>query len=1112
MQSQDPHAHEYAGDAGDIEELQFSQLSLDGAVSEVYSSGGEDSQNSVADETLPEHACAYCEVHEENSVTKCLTCKRWFCNARGNTSSSHIIWHLVRAHHKEVQLHPGSQLGETTLECYNCGGRNVFSLGFIPAKSDTVVVILCRGCASAPSSKDVMWDATQWQPLIHERQLINWLVRVPSAQAQQKSNTVNSQQIRSFEEMWMRNSSSLVGDAAAPEAEAEAQKVLLRYEDAYQYQSIFGPLVKIEADYDRRMKESQTEDNISVRWDTGLNRRKLAYFQLPKYEMGEVRLAIGDELQLSYSDTLIRDTWSGSGNVIKLPNSTSDDICIEMSTMDAPAEITNGFSVDFVWKSTTFDRMQSAMKKFAATDSAVSEYIYHKLLGHDVDKVELDTKLPKQFHAPGLPELNTSQIEAIKSTLKSPLSLIQGPPGTGKTVTSATLVYHLAKASTEKILVCAPSNVAVDQLTEKIHRTGLRVVRITAKSREELESRISHLELHSQALMNDTIPELKKLHRLKMTMGELSSNDQVRYRRLRQLSEIEVLKHADVILCTCVGAGDKRLARFQFHTVLIDESTQSSEPECLIPLVMGARQVVLIGDHQQLGPVIVSKTAAAAGLSQSLFERLVFLGLRPHRLVVQYRMHPCLSEFPSNFFYEGSLQNGVTSQERTRSDIGFPWPNPAKPMMLLACNGIEEIASNGTSYINRMEASACEKIVTRMLKSSLLPDQIGVITPYEGQRSWIVHHMAQAGSLANDIYKAVEVASVDAFQGREKDYIIVSCVRNNEHQGIGFLSDPRRLNVALTRAKYGIIVLGSPKVLSRNPLWHELLSYYKLHGVLVEGQLNNLVQSTARLSRPHMPKGSHTLSGRSMVMQVNTAPGAASSNRLAQLVGRSTMRYIPPDLEPSTGPDMALANISGRASGGAALNSSLYSNFFGGSMTQSSVLTQASFADPLSSQLFSQDFDLHSQQFTQHDTVMMSPTGGSATARMARGVAATDDGASSSTGSTNSFNPRMHASIMFSKSDRVLIGSEQPSAPGGPPNGHRAPQRDAKAAPPTGRAVLGDGYGQAPPFSQAYLTQESIHDGYWGSQAEGLAGASQFTTDGASQFTQDYSSQHFTQY
>ncbi|KAJ2466635.1 ATP-dependent RNA helicase [Coemansia sp. RSA 2322] len=928
------------------------------------------------------------------------------------------------------------------------------------------------------------------------------------------SNVVNSQQIRTLEEMWTRSSSSTIGDIAAPEAETEVQRVLLRYEDAYQYQNIFRPLVKVEADYDRRMKESQTEDNIAVRWDTGLNRRKLAYFQLPKYEMGEVRLAIGDELQLSCSGTLYRETWSGNGNVIKLPNSASDDICIEMATMDAPTGASDTFAVDFVWKSTTFDRMQSAMKKFAVTDSSVSEYIYHKLLGHDIGKVELDTKLPKQFNAPGLPQLNTSQIEAIKSTLRSPLSLIQGPPGTGKTVTSATLVYHLAKANTGKILVCAPSNVAVDQLTEKIHRTGLRVARITAKSREELESRISHLELHSQALMNDTIPELKKLHRLKMTMGELSSNDQVRYRRLRQLSEMEVLKHADVILCTCVGAGDKRLARFQFHTVLIDESTQSSEPECLIPLVMGARQVVLIGDHQQLGPVIISKTAAAAGLSQSLFERLVLLGLRPHRLVVQYRMHPCLSEFPSNFFYEGSLQNGVTAQERTRSDIGFPWPNPDKPMMLLACNGIEEIASNGTSYINRTEASACEKIVTRMLKSGLLPDQIGVITPYEGQRSWVVHHMAQAGSLGSDTYKAVEVASVDAFQGREKDYIIVSCVRNNEHQGIGFLSDPRRLNVALTRAKYGIIVLGSPKVLSRNPLWHELLSYYKLHGVLVEGQLNNLVQSTARLSKPRMPKGSHTLSGRSMVMQANTAPGAASSNRLAQLVGRSTVRYIPPDLEPAAAQD-AMARGNGRAAGSSAASSSLYSNFFGSNMTQSSVLTQASFADPLSSQLFSQDFDLQSQQFTQHDTVLMSPSSGSVAARAARPAAAANDPASGSTlaaatAARNTFNPRMHASIMFSKSDRVLISNEQaddyvPSAPAGLANARRSHFAG-------GRSAFEDGYLQHASLSRAFLTQESIYDSYQDGRIDGLAGASQFTVDGASQFTQDYSSQHFTQY
>jgi len=115
----------------------------------------------------------------------------------------------------------------------------------------------------------------------------------------------------------------------------------------------------------------------------------------------------------------------------------------------------------------------------------------------------------------------------------------------------------------------------------------------------------------------------------------------------------------------------------------------------------------------------------------------------------------------------------------------------------------------------RTEASNVEKIVTKFFKSGVVPNQIGIVTPYEGQRSYIVNYMQFNGSLKKDLYKEIEVASVDAFQGREKDYIILSCVRSNEHQGIGFLNDPRRLNVALTRAKYGVVILGNPKVLSK---------------------------------------------------------------------------------------------------------------------------------------------------------------------------------------------------------------------------------------------------------------------------------------------------------
>lgn len=270
-----------------------------------------------------------------------------------------------------------------------------------------------------------------------------------------------------------------------------------------------------------------------------------------------------------------------------------------------------------------------------------------------------------------------------------------------------------------------------------------------------------------------------------------------------------------MICCTCVGAGDPRVAKLRFRTVLVDEATQASEPECMIPLILGCKQAVLVGDHQQLGPVIMNKKAARAGLCQSLFERLVILGIRPIRLQVQYRMHPCLSEFPSNMFYEGTLQNGITTQERLRKNVDFPWPVPETPMMFYVNLGNEEISTSGTSYLNRTEASNCEKIVTRFMKAGILPSQIGIVTPYEGQRSYIVQYMQFNGSLRKDLYKEIEVASVDAFQGREKDYIILSCVRSNEHQGIGFLSDPRRLNVALTRAKYGVVILGNPKILSK---------------------------------------------------------------------------------------------------------------------------------------------------------------------------------------------------------------------------------------------------------------------------------------------------------
>lgn len=149
--------------------------------------------------------------------------------------------------------------------------------------------------------------------------------------------------------------------------------------------------------------------------------------------------------------------------------------------------------------------------------------------------------------------------------------------------------------------------------------------------------------------------------------------------------------------------------------------------------------------------------------------------------------------------------------------------------------GAEEISASGTSYLNRAEAAAVEKLVTHLLRAGVAPSQIGIITPYEGQRAHVLATLARAGPLRAEQYAAVECASVDAFQGREKDFVVLSCVRSNAHQGIGFLSDPRRLNVALTRARYGLFVLGNPQVLAKQMIWGALLHHFKDNGCLVEG-------------------------------------------------------------------------------------------------------------------------------------------------------------------------------------------------------------------------------------------------------------------------------------
>jgi regulator of nonsense transcripts 1 len=801
-------------------------------------------------------SCKYCRAGDALSAVRCNHCKKWFCNNRSGHGPSHIISHLVRSRHHSVGLHEDGPLGDSPLECYVCGTKNLFLLGFVPSKADGVMVLLCREpCVNSPAMHELEWDASLWQPLVEDRAILNWVAtchgNVYALQGKphfRNLRQISAPQIVQLEELWKTNPAGDLEDIKRGGMAVQLEAVPRFFDDADDYVKLFEPLIDAEANESKEMKERLKYTGVKVSWELGMNSRQVATFDLPQEDQ---QLSPGDNLQVS----LASSDFSASGTIVKLEPGQTAGLCVqvEIATVISPPKESDDYIVSLVWNPITFDRMRGALRIMVSDETSLSAYLFHRLLGQPVKPPPLKTIPSDDMIVPNLPTLNASQSAAVRKVLRSHLSLIQGPPGTGKTVTSATLVYHMCKTNNAQVLVCSPSNVAVDQLAERLQLTGLNVIRVAAKSREPVRTIVDpltlHHQLHSFVESSPKHSELKKLMRLKTEVGTLSDRDKRRYKVLCGEVEQSLLAAADVVCCTCSVAGDKRLERYRFKYVLVDECTQATEPESLIPLVHGAKQVVLVGDHCQMRPVIMCRRADSAGLARSLFERLVQLGESPIRLDVQYRMHPRLSEFSSNAFYEGSLQNGVTEDDRDSSRF-FPWPNPRAPMIFYNSMSPEELSGSSTSFINRTEAALAEKAVSLLIKNGVRPSSIGVITPYEGQRAYLCNYMARNGPLGAEVYRHVEVASVDSFQGREQEFIVLTCVRSNERQGIGFLSDWRRLNVALTRARQGLIIIGNARVLARHPLWHSLVSHFLQQDLVVDGPITALTPVSITLPKP----------------------------------------------------------------------------------------------------------------------------------------------------------------------------------------------------------------------------------------------------------------------
>jgi DNA polymerase III delta prime subunit len=509
-----------------------------------------------------------------------------------------------------------------------------------------------------------------------------------------------------------------------------------------------------------------------------------------------------------------------------------DDTTIQVAFDEPPEDRDELYRLDLAPDEAARDRMRQALLRARNVRSGRLAELREVLLGERLPRVEAMAAI----EAAGL---NTSQREAVGLGMAArDVAVIHGPPGTGKTTTVVELIRQAVRRG-EKVLVCAPSNMGVDNVLEKLIAAGERAVRLGHPARV-----MPGLREHTLDLLAEDHPDTRAARKLakeafglfrqagKWTRAKPQPGEKQALRaearalladsrRMEALALARIVGSAPVLLATLTGLDDELLGDQMFDLVVIDEACQSTEPAAWIALAW-ARRVVLAGDHCQLPPTVVSPEAERGGLGVSLLERVVALHGEKvtRRLDVQYRMNEHIMMFSSDEFYDGTLiaadsvrghrlcdLPGVANTASTEAVVSF--------IDTAGAGYDEEKEDDGESKRNPQEAELAVAQVRSLWEAGVR--DMAVITPYAAQVRLLRRLLADLPE--------VEIDSVDGFQGREKDAVVFTMVRSNAEGEIGFLNDTRRTNVALTRARRKLVLIGDMATLAQSPFYARLAEY-----------------------------------------------------------------------------------------------------------------------------------------------------------------------------------------------------------------------------------------------------------------------------------------------